>query len=491
MITMTKNSQMLVAGIRKSSHKTALVNGREERDRSQIHACARATLSSDDTVRPSASSSSLQQQSHSRSEYSSTTVVRLESIIMPPLDRTSMFTAPHDAIFPRSPTSSLSGTQQNPPHPPTTAFRHLPIVGAEWLANAVWYRSKAILKGVLAHENPDTPSGPHQPHWFLPEIIEMIIVHLAYDTPTLKACAATCFSWYNVATPYLYHTLTLRRWSKDISHNHLNPLVYLDKLGLLPFVKRVQFEKALFAVPWVVPSLFHSQNTQHFSALANLQDLAIADLDFSTFPAGPGEYFAHFSPTLRSVALSCPKGTRRQILDFFKLFPKLDDIKISYYHARPEAYEALDTQLIPIRGGLRGRLTLRGFGEEGLLKDIIVAFGGIRFTSMDLRNVRGMRLLLEACADTLETVNILPDSIFQRGKRAPAHLRWSPRHSSLRCCASISPELRLLMQYRPSVYRGPTALNRKPRVVETRSCNQRTSFHHHNSCVLRDHRCLF
>jgi hypothetical protein len=149
----------------------------------------------------------------------------------------------------------------------------------------------------------------------------------------------------------------------------------------------------------------------------NLQDLTIADLEFSKFPVGVGVYFGHFSLTLRSVALSCPKGTRRQLLDFFRLFPKLDDIKISDYNARPEAHEALYTQLVPIRGGLRGRLTLKRFGERGLLKDIIVAFGGMRFTSMDLRGVSGMQFLLEACAGTLETLHIYPDEIFNRCKR--------------------------------------------------------------------------
>ena len=249
----------------------------------------------------------------------------------------------------------------------------------------------------------------------------MIIAHLKYDTPTLKACAATCFSWYNIATPYLHHTLILREWSTDPSHKYLHryltPLASLHKLGLLPFVKQLQFKRAVFTVPWVVPAIFDSRSMRYFNALVNLQDLTIADLDFSEFPTGAGRYFGHFSPTLRSVALSRPEGTRRQLLEFFRLFPKLDDIKISHYHARPESREPLDTQLIPIGGGLRGRLALRRFGDRGLLEDMIIAFGGMRFTSMDLRNVRGMQLLLEACADTLETLHIYPDDIFQRCER--------------------------------------------------------------------------
>jgi len=245
----------------------------------------------------------------------------------------------------------------------------------------------------------------------------MIIVHLIHDTPTLKACAATCFSWYNVATPHLHHTLTLRQWSPDTSHKRLNPLASLDKFGLLPFVKRVQFEKELFAVPWVIPATFDCQSMRYFCALENVQELAIADLDFSKFPAGLGDYFGRFSHSLRSVTLSGPRGTRRQLLNFLILFPQLDDIEISHYHSKAETHEELDTRSTLTRGGLRGRLTLVEFGEEGLLEDIAAAFGGMRFTSMDLENVRGMRLLLGACADTLETLRIYLDDISQDCKR--------------------------------------------------------------------------
>ena len=128
---------------------------------------------------------------------------------------------------------------------------------------------------------------------------------------------------------------------------------------------------------------------RYLRALVNLQDLTIADLDFSKFPVGAWKYIGHLLPTLQSVELSRPNGTRRQLLDFLRLFPKLDDIKISYYRAMPEACEPLDTQLIPIRGGLRGRLILRWFDEQGLSKDTVTVFGGMWFTSMNLRDVRG------------------------------------------------------------------------------------------------------
>ena len=245
----------------------------------------------------------------------------------------------------------------------------------------------------------------------------MVIAHFAYDVGTLKACAATCFVWYNIATPHLHHTLKFRQWAKDTSHAHLDPLEILHKLDLLDFVRRVEFE-AIFGIPWLNPAIFNSESLQHFRTLRNLQDLTIAYLDFSKFPTGVGKYFGHFSPILRSVALSAPRGTLRQLLDFFGLFPMLDDVEISNYHtwAGEHEHEASNTMLGPAEGRLQGRLTLKHFGDEGLLKDMIVIYGGMRFTSMDLHDAQGAQLVLETCADTLETLVIQPGATPQQCK---------------------------------------------------------------------------
>ena len=223
--------------------------------------------------------------------------------------------------------------------------------------HVIWYRSKAKLKGALATRGSYTPREPFKPPRFPPEIVEMIIAHLAYDIPTLKACVATCLSWYNVALPHLHHTLTIRDRPSASSNPLLITLSSLHKLGLLPFAKEVQFNNSESReTPWIVPSIFDSRSMHYFRALENLQELTVASLDFSKFPLGVGEYFGHFSPTLRSVALVGPLGNRRQLLDFFRLFPKLDDIKICGYRREGGRHEALSGKLVAIRGGLRGHL---------------------------------------------------------------------------------------------------------------------------------------
>jgi len=46
--------------------------------------------------------------------------------------------------------------------------------------------------------------------------------------------------------------------------------------------------------------------------------------------------------------------------------------------------------------------------REEFVKDMITFFGGLRFRYMELFKVRGVRLLLGACADTLEGLRLYP-----------------------------------------------------------------------------------
>lgn len=68
-----------------------------------------------------------------------------------------------------------------------------------------------------------------------------------------------------------------------------------------------------------------------------------------------------------------------------------------------------DLTLVPLFAPpLRGWLTMAYYMSVGLLTDMIYLFGGIRFRWMDLFNVRGVPLLLGACAETLETLRLYP-----------------------------------------------------------------------------------
>jgi len=252
---------------------------------------------------------------------------------------------------------------------------------------------------------------PHEQTANLPQdILEIIIADLGDDTWSLKAFSTTCYSWYLAAVPHLHRTLTLEERPSDPARGELKPLAKLHKMDLLPFVKNLWIRAQSFD-PWLSPRKFDRQALRCFSALTNVQQLRIERFDLSKFMPGVERYFGHFAPTLRRISLTISSGTQRQLLYFLALFPNLDDIEIEYYPiTAPDATTNPDSEVaVPFSvPSLRGQLKLTHFSSETISRDMITLFGGLRFRYMDLFSVEGSRLLLGACADTLQTVRIYP-----------------------------------------------------------------------------------
>ena len=100
-----------------------------------------------------------------------------------------------------------------------------------------------------------------------------------------------------------------------------------------------------------------------------------------------------------------------QLLYFLGLFPNLDDIEIEYYPtSKSDSTPSPGTELaVPFSTpSLGGQLKLTHFTDETIFRDMIALFGGLRFRYMDLFSVEGSKLLLEACADSLQTMRIYP-----------------------------------------------------------------------------------
>ena len=238
----------------------------------------------------------------------------------------------------------------------------------------------------------------------------MVIAHLIYDTRSLRACSLTCHSWYIASVPHLHHTLvTLPRWrgrkSKDAWPK---PLQNASELGLLPLVRRVKLLGIHHRSLEVSSKHFNRRILRQFTALTNVQELVIDRLDIPSFMPMVQRYFGHFPPTVHSLDLRDPIGSRRQILYFIGLFEHLENLTL-LSSRKGELAEGLT--LIPLFvPPLRGRLVIHYFAREGFLEDMIRLFGGIRFRYMDLRGMDKTPLLLEACAETLETLRLYPDN---------------------------------------------------------------------------------
>jgi len=245
----------------------------------------------------------------------------------------------------------------------------------------------------------------------------MIIAHLIYNTPSLRACSLTCYSWYIAAVLHLHHTLIT-----SIYYTHLDrkfewpkPLVRMSRLGLLPLIKKLHIHVTLsYNVGGFSPEKFNSHTLRQFSAFTNVQELGIDHLNIPKFVPRLRQCFGQFSPTVRSLALREPRGSHRQVIYFIGLFQHLENLKLVFnfcgvFDSYGEEESVDDLMLIPpYAPPLRGRLVMAYSRKVELVEDMIGLFGGIRFHSMDLFGVRGVRLLLDTCAATLETLRLHP-----------------------------------------------------------------------------------
>jgi len=180
------------------------------------------------------------------------------------------------------------------------------------------------------------------------------------------------------------------------------------RLGLLPLIKRLHIHDAIAnSVGGFSPERFNPHTLRQFSAFTSVHELGIDHLDIPKFMPRLQQYFGQFPPTVRSLALKEPEGSHRQVIYFIGLFQHLENLKLVFRTHRHKSQEETvgDLTLIPpFVPPLRGRLVMMHSARVELVEDMINLFGGIRFHSMDLYIVDGMRLLLDACAETLETL---------------------------------------------------------------------------------------
>ena len=251
--------------------------------------------------------------------------------------------------------------------------------------------------------------------------MELIVSYLIRDTHTLIACSLTCYSWYIAAVPHIHRFLTtddgpLPGPTEKGKHLWPTPLRNTYKLGLLPFVKRLRIRTNHNPPNHFTPEKLSGRTLRYFSALTNVQELGIDDLTVPSFVEDIQQCFGHFAPTLQFLALKEPRGSYREILYFIGLFPNLQDLKLCYRLPMEERESETGGHLVPLSvPPLSGRLTLTCFTKKKFVEDMITLFGGLRFRCMDLFRVDCVRLLLDACAGTLETLRLYPTDPYGEG----------------------------------------------------------------------------
>jgi len=286
----------------------------------------------------------------------------------------------------------------------------------ELLVKRAWYRTLAKISGRAYLRTPTTCPSPATR---LPlEIVGRIVAYLTYDTPSLLACSLTCYYWYIAAVPHLHQTLTIITTVWKLSGETVwpKPLRRMHRLGLLPLVQELQiYDEGHSGYYGFTPKHFDSRTLRHFFTLTNVQYLGVDNLDIPRFMPKFQRHFKNFLPTVRSLALKEPNGSHRQIIYFVGLFQHLEALTLRY--VRPQYRQeplGTSTPAPPFSPPLRGRLMMKFISGTDLLKDMVRLFGGIRFHSLDLSNVEGVWLWIDACAETLEILRLYPD-----GERPP------------------------------------------------------------------------
>ena len=300
--------------------------------------------------------------------------------------------------------SYLSG--QHAPHSVSHYLTVTTVAAVELLVKRFWHQIKARVWGVRSLEGASPGTWAPSPAMRLPqEIVEMIIAHLITNLPCLHSCSLTCYSWYIAAVPHLHPTLSVYIHSMDRKFRWPDPIRHMHRLGLLPFVKTVRMHNIFMPFS---PKLLNRRILPQFLALTKVQRLEIGRLDIPSFMPSIQQNFGHFLPTVRSLRLTGPRGSHRQILFFIGSFQHLDDLSLEYrtfYKGEPED----DPTLIPpFAPPLRGHLLVQYWPKAGFFRDMVHLFGEIRFRSMDLLDVDETRFLLHACAKTLRVLQLHP-----------------------------------------------------------------------------------
>ncbi|KAF9786180.1 hypothetical protein BJ322DRAFT_1058340, partial [Thelephora terrestris] len=152
------------------------------------------------------------------------------------------------------------------------------------ILSQLWYRTKAKIKFLFssgATKAFRTTIVRPSPFGKLPrEIVEEILSYFICDIRNLLACSLTCRSWYLATVSHLHYSLTTDESpyaSEDKDYHWPGPLEKMYDFGLLRLVKRFRIRHS-YGGRRFTPEDLGGRNLYYFSALENLQELGIDNL---------------------------------------------------------------------------------------------------------------------------------------------------------------------------------------------------------------------
>ena len=262
----------------------------------------------------------------------------------------------------------------------------------------------------------------------LPQELVDIIISYVYDAETLRSLSMTCRWCYFTAILYLHSSITTYNLRDPLEclkkegtwyagrKQWPEPLQGLHRFDFLQLVMRISILDKGLVGNYFTPEKLEGRTLLYFSALKNLQELRIDSLRLYSFVPNTEQHFGHFAPTLQTLALERPAGTWRQIVYFIGHFPNLQNLKLCQFYVISE--NAASLALVPPNNPpLRGWLTLEDVKGQGFVDAMVKLYGGLRFRCVSLRRVESMQRVLDACANTLETLQLCTPG--QNGENRP------------------------------------------------------------------------
>ena len=276
-----------------------------------------------------------------------------------------------------------------------------------WIVIQAWHWIRTTVHNFLSRQisQPVATRSLSSAERLPQEIVDMIADHIFYDKRSLQAYSLTCRSWYIAALHHLYYAIAIIPSQSDWGR----PIRHMDEFNLWNLVKKLRIRITVGDGPRFLKRLLARMTIPLSWTCTNVRELGIEYLDIHDFIQSAQWYFGHLFATVQSLALRDPRGSRREIIFFIGLFPHLQDLELLECQVRPQEEPEDDRTLVPrFTPPLRGRLVVTRFTRVGVLEDMITLFGGIGFRRMDIFQTDGMRLLLDATAETLETLRLCP-----------------------------------------------------------------------------------
>ena len=258
------------------------------------------------------------------------------------------------------------------------------------------------------------------------ELINHILDMLRDDIRSLKACSLTCKAMFASTRPLIHQTLYLtilnnervltqrEKGERDSTigryYLDLRFLSYMGEHGLLQYTRRV----CICSYNRFTPDISRP-HLRHFQTLDRVHTLTI---EYCYCPAWALERyhescFAHFYPTLTSLAIRSPTEGSESILQFALQFPKLENLCLESARRAPLSglcWPVPDNFCHP--PPLCGHLRLLGYDtmDQWPVDPSHELSGVIRFRSVELVDFLGevATHILNTCAGSLEDLTVAP-----------------------------------------------------------------------------------